>query len=107
MPVTLLCSGWNITVWSVTAYSTLQAWLIPQLTSISYGLSPFRHLGTRLVGEGHPTAELEVACPRVSVFNSDISGPHRGEDAKVFYHCYSMAASRSLILRPAFPGQVW
>ena len=39
---------------SGTAYSTRQAWLISQLTSISDGLSPIRHPGTRLAGDGRP-----------------------------------------------------
>ena len=56
--------GRIIAIWSGTAYSTRQAWLISQLTSISEGLSPIRHPGTRLAGDGHPTTELEVACSR-------------------------------------------
>ena len=57
--------GGIIASWSGTAYSTRQVWLISQLTSISEGLSPIRHPGTRLVGDGRPTTELEVAYSRV------------------------------------------
>ena len=57
--------GGIIASWSGTAYSTRQVWLISQLTSISEGLSPIRHPGTRLVGDGHPTTELEVAYSRL------------------------------------------
>ena len=56
--------GGIIASWSGTAYSTRQVWLISQLTSISEGLSPIRHPGTRLVGDGRPTTELEVAYSR-------------------------------------------
>ena len=56
--------GGIIASWSGTAYSTSQVWLISQLTSISEGLSPIRHPGTRLVGDGRPTTELEVAYSR-------------------------------------------
>ena len=62
------CPGGIIASWSGTAYSTRQAWLISQLTSISEGLSPIRHPGTRLVGDGRPTTELEVAYSRVRIF---------------------------------------
>ena len=58
--------GGIIASWSGTAYSTRQVWLISQLTSISEGLSPIRHPGTRLVGDGRPTTELEVAYSRAS-----------------------------------------
>ena len=57
--------GGIIASWSGTAYSTRQVWLISQLTSISEGLSPIRHPGTRLVGDGRPTTELEVAYSRI------------------------------------------
>ena len=56
--------GGIIASWSGTAYSTRQAWLILQLTSISEGLSPICHPGTCLVGDGRPTTELEVAYSR-------------------------------------------
>ena len=56
--------GRIIASWSGTAYSTRQAWLISQLTSISEGLSPIRHPGTRLVGDGRPTTELGAAYSR-------------------------------------------
>ena len=60
-PVNLPCPGRIIANWSRTAYSTRQTWLISQLTSISEGLSPIRHPGIRLVGDGRLTTELEVA----------------------------------------------
>ena len=47
----------NIAIWSGTAYSTRQARLFSQLTSVSESLSPIRHLGTNLVGDGRPTTE--------------------------------------------------
>ena len=55
----------NIAIWSGTAHSTRQAWPISHLTSISEGLSPIRHPGTRLVGDGRPTTDLGVACSRI------------------------------------------
>ena len=59
--------GRIIASWSGTAYSTRQVWLISQLTSISEGLSPIRHPGTRLVGDGRPTTELGVAYSRLDL----------------------------------------
>ena len=49
---------------SGTAYLSMQAWLISQLTLISGGRSPIHHVGTRQVGDGHPTAEVEAVWPR-------------------------------------------
>ena len=66
-PANLPRPGGIIASWSGTAYSTRQVWLISQLTSISEGLSPIRHPGTRLVGDGRPTTELEVAYSRTAV----------------------------------------
>ena len=63
--------GGIIASWSGTAYSTRQVWLISQLTSISEGLSPIRHPGTRLVGDGRPTTELEVAYSRSALPTAD------------------------------------
>ena len=61
--------GRIIASWSGTAYSTRQAWLISQLTSISEGLSPILHPGTHLDGDGRPTTELEVAYSRLYMFD--------------------------------------
>ena len=49
--------------WSRTAYSSGQAWLISQLTLISGGCAPIRHVGTCRVGDGRPTAEMEAVWP--------------------------------------------
>ena len=57
----------NTTSWSGTAYLSGQAWLISQLTLISRSRSPIRHVGTRQVGDGHPTAEVEAVWPRVGL----------------------------------------
>ena len=54
LPVNLSRPGRIIASWSGTAYSIRQAWLILQLTSISEGLSPICHSGTRLVGDCRP-----------------------------------------------------
>ena len=93
--------GGIIASWSGTAYSTRQVWLISQLTSISEGLSPIRHPGTRLVGDGRPTTELEVAYNKHPRYNK--ADPYylltRREQVTVFrlrtghnrlnYHLYS------------------
>ena len=54
----------NTACWSGTAYSSGQARLISQLTLISGGRSPIRHVGTRRVGDGRPTAEVEAVRTR-------------------------------------------
>ena len=69
--------GGIIACWSGTAYSTRQVWLISQLTSISEGLSPIRHPGTRLVGGDRPTTELEVAYSRWWRCENCLLEPHR------------------------------
>ena len=66
LPANPPCPGRIIASWSRTVYSTRQAWLISQLTSISEGLSPIRHPGTCLVGDGRPTTELEVVYSRAN-----------------------------------------
>ena len=53
-------SDTNTASWSGTAYLSRQARLISQLTLISGGLSPVRHLGTRRDG----AAEMEAVWPR-------------------------------------------
>ena len=53
----------NNASWSRTAYSSGQAWLISQLTLISGDRSLIRHMGTRRVGDGCPTAEMEAVWP--------------------------------------------
>ena len=57
----------NTTSWSGTAYSSGQARLISQLTLISGGRSPIRHVGTSRVGDGRPTAEVEAVWSRIRV----------------------------------------
>ena len=64
-PVNPPSPGRIIAIWSGSAYSTRQAWLISQLTSISEGLSPIRHPGTHLVGDGRPTTKFGVAYSRI------------------------------------------
>ena len=54
----------NTTSLSVTAYLSGQARLISQLTLISGGRSPIRHVGTHRVEDGRPTAEVEAVWPR-------------------------------------------
>ena len=54
----------NTASWSGTAYSSGQARLISQLTLISGGRSPIRHVGTRRVGDGRPTVEVEAVRTR-------------------------------------------
>ena len=49
---------------SGTAYSSKQGRFISQLTLISGGRSPIRHLGTRRVGDGRPSAEVDSEWPR-------------------------------------------
>ena len=53
----------NTASWSGTVCSSGQARLISQLTLISGGRSPIRHVGTRRVGDGRPTAEVEAVWP--------------------------------------------
>ena len=55
----------NTASWSGTTYSSGHAQLISQLTLISGGRSPIRHLGTRRVGDGCPTDEVEAVWPGV------------------------------------------
>ena len=57
----------NTASWSGTAYSSGQARLISQLTLISGGRSPIRHVGTRRVGDGRPTAEVEAVRSRILI----------------------------------------
>ena len=59
----------NTASWSGTAYSSGQARLISQLTLISGGRSPILHVGTRRVGDGRPTAEVEAVRTRSSFFS--------------------------------------
>ena len=65
------CPVRNTASWSGTAYSSGQAWLISQLTLISGGRSPIRHVGTRRVGDGRPTAEMEAVWPQWFAFETD------------------------------------
>ena len=60
----------NTASWSGTAYSSGQARLISQLTLISGGRSPIRHVGTRRVGDGRPTAEVEAVRTRPACNNT-------------------------------------
>ena len=81
-PVNLPRPSRIIVVRSGTAYSTRQAWLISQLTSISEGLSSIRHPVTRLVGDSHSTTELGGCLPQAAM-NSALQ--HLNACLDVFY----------------------
>ena len=99
-PANLPRPGGIIASWSGTAYSTRQVWLISQLTSISEGLSPIRHPGTRLVGDGRPTTELEVAYSRKGAIWDFLQFPHCAVNClqKGTIVCKSRATHRVLVM---------
>ena len=70
--VNLPCPGGNIASWSRTACLYWQALLLSQLTSISEAHTDIFYLRFCLVGDGHPTTEMEAACPTWQCFQQCI-----------------------------------
>ena len=90
----------NTASWSGTAYSSGQARLISQLTLISGGRSPIRHVGTRRVGDGRPTTNA-VTNGRAGILVHFPGGQKVSASVAVGRHCSNYRAETEALIQAA------